>query len=152
MFYWEPEGHYCHSICTAIAPFWLSTDDNTLTNQNSPSASHLIFSFTFQRVGKNSASSCGRNTARKTCYSGWRARNYTKRPTRPPWRRKPDSSMRIIYQFYHQRRYTNLLYSLWKLSEFSLCLSLRSLSAEWRQWSFLLEWISSEPDEIPLVE
>ena len=27
MFHWEPEGRYCHWLCTAIAPFWLSTDD-----------------------------------------------------------------------------------------------------------------------------
>ena len=37
-----------------------------------------------------------------------------------------------------------------KWSEFSLYLSLRP--GEWPQWSLLLEWISSEPDEIPLVE
>ena len=24
---WEPEGRYHHRLCTAIAPFWLSTDD-----------------------------------------------------------------------------------------------------------------------------
>ena len=24
MFHWEPEGHYCHWLCTAIAPFWFS--------------------------------------------------------------------------------------------------------------------------------
>ena len=39
-----------------------------------------------------------------------------------------------------------------KLSEYSLYLSLRLLLGEWPQWSLLLEWISIEPDEIPLVE
>ena len=24
---WEPERHYCHRLCTAIAPFWFSSDD-----------------------------------------------------------------------------------------------------------------------------
>ena len=24
---WEPEGRYCHKLCTAIAPFWFSSDD-----------------------------------------------------------------------------------------------------------------------------
>ena len=24
MFRWEPEGRYCHWLCTAIAPFWLT--------------------------------------------------------------------------------------------------------------------------------
>ena len=24
MFSWEPEGRYCHRLCTAIAPFWFS--------------------------------------------------------------------------------------------------------------------------------
>ena len=42
--------------------------------------------------------------------------------------------------------------SLIKWSEFSLYLSLRLLHGEWRQWLLLLEWISSEPDESPLVE
>ena len=23
---WEPEGRYCHRLCTAIAPFWFSTE------------------------------------------------------------------------------------------------------------------------------
>ena len=27
MFRWEPEGRYCHRLCTAIAPFWFSTDE-----------------------------------------------------------------------------------------------------------------------------
>ena len=26
MFHWEPEGRYCHWLCTAIAPFWFSTE------------------------------------------------------------------------------------------------------------------------------
>ena len=26
MFRWEPEGRYCHRLCTAIAPFWFSTE------------------------------------------------------------------------------------------------------------------------------
>ena len=29
MLCWEPEGRYCHCLCTAIAPFWLSTYDMT---------------------------------------------------------------------------------------------------------------------------
>ena len=33
-----------------------------------------------------------------------------------------------------------------------LYLSLRSLPWEWHHWLLLLEWISSEPDEIPLVQ
>ena len=27
----EPEGRYCHRLCTAIAPFWLSTDEYTFS-------------------------------------------------------------------------------------------------------------------------
>ena len=46
-----------------------------------------------------------------------------------------------------------MLYSLNKNGvNFTLYLSPRSLPGEWRQWSILLEWISSEPDEIALVE
>ena len=30
MFHWEPEGRYRHGLCTAITPFWLSTDDISL--------------------------------------------------------------------------------------------------------------------------
>ena len=26
MFHWEPEGRYCHRLCTVIAPFWFSTE------------------------------------------------------------------------------------------------------------------------------
>ena len=26
VFHWEPEGHYCQSVCTAIAPFWFSME------------------------------------------------------------------------------------------------------------------------------
>ena len=26
MFHWEPEGQYHHRLCTAIAPFWFSTE------------------------------------------------------------------------------------------------------------------------------
>ena len=27
MFHWEPEGHHHHTLCTARAPFWFSTED-----------------------------------------------------------------------------------------------------------------------------
>ena len=30
MFHWEPEGRYRHRLCTAITPFWLSTDEISL--------------------------------------------------------------------------------------------------------------------------
>ena len=26
MFHWEPEGHYRHRLCTAIAPLWFSIE------------------------------------------------------------------------------------------------------------------------------
>ena len=26
LFHWEPEGRYCHWLCTAMAPFWFSTE------------------------------------------------------------------------------------------------------------------------------
>ena len=52
-----------------------------------------------------------------------------------------------------QYNFNPILYqNVKKLSEFSLYLSLTSLPGKWRQWSLLLEWISSEPDEIPLFE
>ena len=38
-----------------------------------------------------------------------------------------------------------------KIEWISLYFSLTSLPGQWRQWSLLLEWISSEPDDIPLV-